>query len=918
MGTAPTEGRWRRLDALFQAALERRPEERGAYLDAETAGDAELRREVEEMLAHAGDAEARIAGSIASMAQSVALSGAWEGRRIGSYRLVREIGRGGMGIVFEAVRDDAEYRKTVALKILPAWRDLPGLRERFRNERQILAGLDHPNIARFLEGGSEQGVPYIVMEYIDGVTLSEWRRLRNPDLRDSIGLFRQVCGAVHFAHENLVVHRDLKPANILVGRDGVPKLLDFGIAKLLAPSPGDGATITELRHWTPDYASPEQVRGGSITTRTDVYLLGLILYELLCGERAQTADTTSPVALDRSVCEVEPRPPSVRAAERGEAAPARQLRGDLDTIVAKAIAKDPRRRYDSAAALSADLEAYLAGRPVSARPATVLYRVGKLVRRRRLAFAAGALVAATGAAGIIATVHQERRVERRFEQVRALATALVFDVHDRIRYLPGATEARKAIVATGLRYLESLREDAASDASLALELAQAYLRIGDVQGHPLFSSLHDTAGAWKSYGAARGLLEPLYKKGDERADLPMAQVEYREGLLEYGRADWKGSEASFGRSEAILRRVLGRSPRNTEALKLAGDISSQRARSATDAHDPGAARRAAESAVEIARRLTALQPGSADSLDYLSEAQSSLGAAYRSAGLLEESARSFQEAVATREQLVRRAPQNTGYRRMLMIGYGHMGDSLGPPSVGLDDLERASQAYAKAVEIARGMLRQDPADRTARSDLANAEYRAGDALRHQPARMNEALAFLQESERGFSDLLKEDPSNERWRYMLLFARRKTAEALEALGRSAEAAPKLVANEALAQSFKGSSNARGAEVEYVVDTTDLARVKAGEGAVTAALALAGRAAEEIPKVLPSPTASPWGEATLYSELGGVYLQVGEKDKAALWLRKSLGVWRSMKVPGELERKRSAEAAAVEARLARVVR
>jgi len=915
MNAGFTEEEWRRLDSLFQQAIDLPLAEQQAFVDAATADDPELRRHLLEMLAQDGDAAARIAGSIAGLAQFAVTGGTWTGRRVGSYRIIREIGRGGMGIVFEAVRDDAEYRKTVALKILPAWRDQAGLRERFLNERQILSGLEHPNIARFLEGGTEDGVPYFVMEYVEGVSLAEWRRTRNPGLRQVLDLFRQVCAAVHCAHENLVVHRDLKPANILVNREDVPKLLDFGIAKLLAPLPGQNGSTTELRHWTPDYTSPEQVRGGAITTRTDVYSLGLVLYELLCGEHAQVADSSSPLALDRSVCEIDPPPPSARAAARGDVSLARQLRGDLDTIVAKAIAKDPPRRYNSVAALSADLDCYLEGRPVSARPATLFYRAGKLVRRRRFTFAAAALIAATAIAGVAATVHQARRAERRFEQVRSLATAFVFDVHDRIQYLPGATEARKVIVATGLRYLESLREDAASDKSLALELGQAYLRIGDVQGHPLYSSLHDTEGALASYGSARTLLAPLAAKGDPQAQLALGEVELRFGLIAYQRGQGSAAEASFQRARSFVRSVLAKQPDNFDALMLAGDVSAQLARDATERRRPDVARSEAEGAVEIARRLSAIRPGSIESLDYLSSAESSLGSADRASGRLVEAAASYRESAEAREQLVHKQPQNSSYLRELMLAYAHVGDTLGPAKGGgLGDIDAAAQAYDRVVEIAQQMVKQDPADRTARSDLANAQARAGDVLITQPAHARDALALLQASERGFADILKEDPGNERDRFVLLFAQRRSGEALETLGRDAEAARKLVAARTLARTFEGTRDQAGGRVAFALATIALARIKAHAGDPTA-LSLANAAAEAVSSVSLRASGTPWSEAAAYASMGHLFLQLGQKDKATFWLRKSLADWSTLKVPAPIESQRLAELNAVAATLAK---
>jgi len=913
-----TEERWRRVESLFHRSLECSEPERQAFLDNETGGDPELRRYVEEMLAHSGDASLRIAGSIAGLAQLAAEGGGWSGRRVGPYRLVREIGRGGMGIVFEASRDDAEYRRTVALKILPAWRDQPGLRERFRNERQILCGLDHPNIARFLDGGTERGIPYFVMEYVDGISLADWRRLRRPRLRECLDLFRQVCAAVHCAHENLIVHRDLKPANILVTSDGAAKLLDFGIAKLLAPIPGENTATTEFRQWTPDYTSPEQVRGRPITTRTDVYSLGLILYELLCGHRAQTADMSSPLALDRSVCESEPALPSDRAAASGDTALQRQLRGDLDTIVAKAICKDPQQRYSSATALSADVERYLDGRPVQARPLTLAYRVGKLIRRRRLAFGAAALVLAAVIGGVWATIYQERRAERRFQQVRWLANALVFDVHDRIQYLPGATDARKAIVAIGLRYLESLRPDAAGDASLALELAAAYRRIGDVQGNPLLSSLHDMAGARASYTSARTLLAPLVQQQNAHAQLAMAQVVYDLGLIEYAQGNAKASGDDLSRAGAMVRRLADRYPRDVECLKLTADISSEAAREATISRQAKRAEEAAQQTVEVARRVAALDPSSNEALEYLAVAQSTLGSANRAAGQIEKAARSFRDSAATREQLVSRAPDNIAYQRSLMMSYGHVADAVGiPRSGGLGDLDAATRALAKAMAIARRLRGQDPADRTARNDLANVLMRAGDVMLAQPHLAADGVRLLAESEQTFTGLIKEDPANQRVLLSLLYVQRKLAEGLELSGRDADASRKLVAERSLAASLFGTRNEISARAASAVAGIDLARIKA-RAHDPSALALANSVARQLPSLPLRITGIAWGEAMVYGDLGNVFLQLGQRASAAYWLQKSTAVWREIKVPDALESQRAANLASAQASLGQALR
>ncbi len=297
------------------------------------------------------------------------------GRRVGAYRIVRQIGEGGMGAVFLAERA-GEFQQA-AIKLLRPGMDSHGFAARFRHERQILASLDHPNIARLFEGGTtEDGRPYFVMEYIDGEPISSYATRHALGVRERLGLFTQVCAAVQYAHQHLVVHRDLKPGNILVTSGGTPKLLDFGIAKLLTNGASrDTEALTQVMGclMTPDYASPEQVRGAPITTASDVYSLGAVLYQLLAGRSPHRITSGSAAEIERAICDTEQPPPSQATSEPA----ARQLRGDLDTIVMKALDKEPSRRYGSAGDLSADIVRHLDGLPIQARPQTLAYRAGK-------------------------------------------------------------------------------------------------------------------------------------------------------------------------------------------------------------------------------------------------------------------------------------------------------------------------------------------------------------------------------------------------------------------------------------------------------------------------------------------------------------------------------------------------------------
>jgi tetratricopeptide (TPR) repeat protein len=419
------------------------------------------------------------------------------GGRLGAYRIVQEIGRGGMGAVYLATRDDDQYRKQVAIKVVKRGMDTAEVLERFRHERQILANLEHPYIARLIDGGTTaDGRPFFVMDYVEGVPVDVFCRERALCVKERCQLFLRICEAVSHAHRNLVVHRDLKPGNIFVTADGTPKLLDFGVAKLLSTDAGSGITATmATRPLTPEYASPEQVHGLPVTTSTDVYSLGAILYELLTGQRAQSVASAMPLEIERAVCEAAVKRPST--VKPG-------LDSDLDNIVLMAMRKEPERRYHSVDQLAEEVRRHLDGRPVEFG-----YRARKFLRRNRGSVAATALFLAVLAGGATATALEARRAEqqrqiavRRFEQVSQLAGKFLLDFHDAIAALPGSTSARKMVVETGLQYYDTLVKEAQGNRDLLEEIARGYDRLGDVQGNPYYANLGDAAGAMASYQKA--------------------------------------------------------------------------------------------------------------------------------------------------------------------------------------------------------------------------------------------------------------------------------------------------------------------------------------------------------------------------------------------------------------------------------
>ncbi len=418
---------WQRVQKILEEALVLSRDDRGSFLDSTCGDDLELRREVESLLEMDDEAGAFIEEPVLSLrpetdetrprgACSTSPGVGREGDRIGSYRILRELGRGGMGKVLLASRADEEFEREVAIKVLQRGKDSDEIVRRFRHERQILANLAHPNIAELFDGGTtESGLPYFVLEYVEGVRIDEYCDDRRLTIRQRLELFRKVCSAVHFAHQSLVVHRDLKPGNILVTADGEPKLLDFGIAKLLptAVSPTD-TTVDQLTEsgiepMTPDYASPEQIQGEAITTASDVYSLGVLLYRLLCGHGPYRLKNRSVGRLFQAITEVEPGKPSdavldgtdgqiskaeeISAARRLDPrALKRRMSGDLDAIVLKALRKKPQERYGSVEQLSEDIRRHLERLPVVARQGTLFYQTSKFLRRHSVALGAAAAV----------------------------------------------------------------------------------------------------------------------------------------------------------------------------------------------------------------------------------------------------------------------------------------------------------------------------------------------------------------------------------------------------------------------------------------------------------------------------------------------------------------------------------------------
>ena len=508
--------RWREVSPHLDHALSLDEKERASWLDSLEEQNPELAHLLRKLLREYSVLSGE---KFLETPPDPPVSGAsLTGQNVGAYTLLSPIGQGGMGSVWRAERSDGRFERRVAVKFLHFSVAASGGIERFKREGRILAQLAHPHVAELLDAGvTPSGEPYLVLEYVEGQPITEYSDHQRLDISARIQLFLDVLSAVAHAHANLIVHRDLKPSNVLVRNDGQVKLLDFGIAKLLANDATSSfqtlLTLEAGAAMTPQFATPEQITSDAITTATDVYALGVLLYLLLTGHHPAGDNQRSPAELVKAIVETDPQRPSqvaaaasaIAVAEHRRATPeklCRQLQGDLDTIILKALKKNPAERYQSATAFADDLRRYLKNQPISARPDSFLYRARKFLHRNQLGVAITALVVLGAAVALIAVEREAHRAEYRFQQVRKLAHRVLFELNPQIELLAGSTKAREELVKTSLEYLDSLSAEGGGDQKLQLELAQAYVKIGDVQGNPNYANLGQAQAALKSYAKA--------------------------------------------------------------------------------------------------------------------------------------------------------------------------------------------------------------------------------------------------------------------------------------------------------------------------------------------------------------------------------------------------------------------------------
>jgi tetratricopeptide (TPR) repeat protein/predicted Ser/Thr protein kinase len=748
-----------RIAELVKSASEREPHERAAFVEEACAGDRELQAEVGSLLRFETDGNVFDKGALHLAANTVGLDAFIDtGAQIDNYRVISQIGVGGMGDVYLA--EDAELQRKVALKLVRTGIGSDDIVARFRHEERILASLNHPNIAHLHGyGRTSNGTPFFVMEYVDGAPLTDFCQGRNLSIRERLALFQKVCAAVHYAHQHLVVHRDLKPSNILVTANGEPKLLDFGIAKLLENEDGAGVapmTMTIVGVMTPEYASPEQVRGESITTASDIYSLGVILYELLTEQRPYRTKSRRPDEVARAVTDEQPPHPSTVLAS---APPAlikdwTALRSDLDNIVLMALRKEPQRRYSSVAQFSDDIRRCLEGRPVLAHRDTFSYRAGKFVRRHKAALAVTAFVVAALCVAMAETLRQKQRAERRFNDVRQLANALLIDIAPKIERLEGSVEARQALVTQSLRYLDSLARESADDSALQSELAAAYEKVGALQGAPQKPNVSDYRGAIASYEKAQALRS---RRLDDRENRRLLAANYRDvAAIRYWTNEF---QLSLKDSEAALQlyeQLLAEQPHSRE-LRLAW------AEANFDAAQTHSRNQHYAQAYEYLERplatLEEMRRSGDDSevLRLLGRGYSILGISLSWDGQQERAEAEMTKALTINEALVAQHPNDVVLRYGLWFTYiqaSSLYEESGDPAK--DQL--SADLAAKSIQLAAGTLERDPANVQARQNLAQgySKLAVAQSNLNQPT---EAIATGEKALALFLEMERAEPNN---------------------------------------------------------------------------------------------------------------------------------------------------------------
>ena len=880
------------LSLLFERAASLNVEDRERFLESNCGGDPELRARVQRLLSAHDSATLITAWDRPALENAAGALPAGDsdseiGEAIGPYRIVAVIGAGGMGKVYRAQRADSQYDQDVAIKRIKRGMDAEQIILRFRAERQILAKLEHPNITRLLDGGATpDGLPYLVMEYVEGISPTKYCDEHGLGVRQRIELFRQICSAVHYAHQRMVIHRDLKPGNILVTPGGVPKLLDFGIAKVFtaAPTTANPNLETAMHLMTPGYASPEQIRGEVVTTATDVYSLGVILYELLSGHSPYRRLDRPLHELMTAVCEEPPEKPSERRHE---------LRGDLDNIILKALRKDPAERYASADQFSEDLLRYLQGQPVLARGEAFSYVAAKFVGRNRFAVVASVLFLGLLMGALVVTVRARARAERRFNDVRQLAHSVVFDYHDAIEHLPGSTPVLERLVRDALKYLDGLSQES-DDPELQRELVDAYVRIGHVQGDDTFSNLGDAAGAARSISKAVEIAGLMLRRDNSPAAQSSAAGAFKaQGTLMHAAGDLRGAEVKLKRAVELRESAAQADSANVDRqIELANAW-----RGLADLYSGGGGMQNLgrskdgldlyERAAQLTGDLSLKAPDDNSLLKAWRGALMELAAAEVNLGRTAGGDRDLEKATELSERIVAREPGNTAEQMELANACVRQGMRL----TDRGEAGKAIVVLLRAVAILERLLSADPRNALYQRNLSVTENQTASALKASGA-LKEALPHNRRSLELAEALRKMDPTSGEFLSDAGISHRKYAESLLAAGEVRAALEHGLQAAAIL-----CGNAKAAVDAYMVShcgranlVVGNARAQSGEwGAAMDSFQKASQIAGQLAAADPGNAISRSDWARAEHGLGNALLRVGRYQEARQHLAKAAENW-----------------------------
>ncbi len=788
---------WQKVKLILEEALEIAPALRDDFLEKNCAGDERLRREVESLLEFENDSFDPLEQPVHSfIGENGSAEKSLIGKTVGKYKILREIGAGGMGSVFLARRDDGEFDQTAAVKFLRQGFFSRTALNRFRRERQILARLRHPFIAQLLDGGAtDDDTPFLVMEYVEGEPITKFADRKNLSLEARLDLFGKVCEAVSFAHQNLIIHRDLKPDNILVSEDGTPKLLDFGIAKLLSET-DIKATLTRHQALTPEYASPEQLLGKNITTASDVYSLGIILYKLLTGEHPFIKDGMTADQLWQTISRNEPaRPSLVKTKSQGndqnpksKIRNLKSLRGDLDNIVLKALRREPERRYATVAEFSRDIKNYLAGYPVSARPDTFSYRTKKLISRNPLAFSAILIAFVSLIAGLFAVSYQariadaeRRRAERRFNDVRQLANSFMFEINEEIERSP--VRAREKLVERALEYLDTLAAESEGDAELESELATAYEKIGTIQSELFKPNLGKTSAALRSHQKSLEIREKLFRAEPENIARGIDVGKSLKLVGDIFSMSGKVAEAAenYRRAIAAYEKLLAIDQKNAEVKRHLARSYARLGQAVLRSGSLDDSLANYNRSLEIFQNLASDNPADESLQRFLGIIYSYIGFVKMEMGETQEAVRFFSDSLALIEKLAADDPENLQSLSDRSIAHLWLGVALSLTA----DNEKTFYHLQKSLDIQKEVFESDEKNFGEQNALADCYLELGRAflIKNQNKK---AIENLRKAIENYSAVWQTDRENFSAKRQIAFTERNLAEALQQSGKDAEA------------------------------------------------------------------------------------------------------------------------------------